>query len=93
MAGDGAGVFDLQHSRQLAGQRREEPSEPLGQGYEGPHDLVGLGRGHIDGEGDDVPGQGENDLLGDGHARLVLGFAGARPQVRRHHHFVELQQR
>ena len=36
--------------------------------------LGGLGRAHVDGEGHELAGQGQLDLLGDGVARLVLGL-------------------
>ena len=77
-------------SRARAAQNRPEP---LGQGQPGPDRLRHLGRGDVDGEGNELPGQGQLHLLGDGHPGLVLGLPGAGSQMGRDHHLIQLEQR
>ena len=41
----------------------------------------------------ELPGQRQLHLLGDGHPGLVLGLPGAGPQVGRDHHLLQFEQR
>ena len=93
VAGDLTLVLDVEAVGSLSGERREQLAEPLGQRQERPNGLGGLGRADVHGEGDELAGQRQLDLLGDRVAGLVLGFVGARPEVGRDHDRVELEER
>ncbi len=58
----------------------------------GPHGLGDVARGDVDGEGDEVAGQGQQDLLGDGDAGLVLGLGGRGAEVGRDHDRGQLEE-
>ncbi len=54
---------------------------------------MGLGDGEVDSEWDELAGERELDHVGDRVPGLVLGFPGARPEVRRDDDGVEAEQR
>ena len=74
-------------------QRGEHAAEALGDAEEGTNAVRGTSRGHVDGEGNEVPGEREYHLLGDLLASLVLGFARARTEMGRHDDIREPEQR
>ena len=86
-------VLDLEHRRRALVQRREQAAEPLGQRQERAHRLGRLGRADVHGERHELAGQRQADLLGDRVARLVLGLAGARAEVRGDDDLRQLEQR
>ncbi len=91
--GQAALELDVERGRKLPGQGGPEPAQALGQRQPRPNRLGNLGRGDVDREGHELPGQRQLHLLGDRHPGLVLGLPGAGPQVGRHHHLVELEER
>ncbi len=96
-AGVGVGQLaleaDLEHVRHPSGQRRIQLAEPLSQGEEGAHGGRRLGRAHVHGEGHELAGQGQANLLGDGVARLVLGLGRAGAEVGSDDDLRQLEQR
>ena len=86
-------VLDLDQRRDAVVQALEHRAQPLGQREEGLHVLGGFAGGDVDGEGHEVAGQREHDLLGDHHAGLVLRLGRAGREVRRHDHPLEGEER
>ena len=84
MPGPGPGqlalVLDVEAVGQPVVEAGEEPAQLLGQGHEGPDRLGDVGGRHVDGVGDEVAGQRQQHLLGDGHPGLVLRLSVDAPR-------------
>src|SRR6266545_1627430 len=102
LVGQPADVVDVQAARAerggaaarpAAGQRGEDATGLGDQRQEGPPGVRHRPGVDVDGVGDELAGQRQQHLLGDGHPCLVLRLGGGGPQVRGYHHVVQAEQR
>ena len=91
-AGQPTLVLDLQCVGQPVVEAAKNLPSCSASGHERPHRLGHVGGGHVHGEGHEVAVEGQDDLLGDGHAGLVLGLGRRGPEVGGHHHRGQLEQ-
>ena len=94
MVRQGALVPDLQHAAATPGPGRQRggPSRSA-RGTNGRTTSSASVAGTLTAKGTMSPSRARTTCSAMVDARLVLGLAGAGPEVRRHHHLVELQQR
>src|SRR6266700_162900 len=78
--------------RPAAGQGRVEAAQLLGQGQERPQRVRDRAGVHVDRVRHELPIEGEQELLGDGDAGLVLRLGGGGPEVRGHHRAAQVEQ-
>jgi len=92
VVGDLAADLDVDLLGDLAGEAGEDPAQLLGQRDARPHFLGDHAALHVHRVGHQLTGQGEPHRAGDGDAGLLLRLVGGRPEVRRGHDVVELEE-